>query len=112
MKLLNSSLLYFCLLGVALPGKLQAQQTNVQPSENKLRELKAISKDLFCAFFEDLSYAADGGLYAELVQNRSFEYNPADRKEWNPLSFWEYTTQGHGYGKISVESASPIAPTN
>jgi DUF1680 family protein len=37
-------------------------------------------------FFEDISYAADGGLYAELVQNRDFEYDPADKegrdKKW------------------------------
>jgi len=25
-------------------------------------------------FFEDINYGADGGLYAELVQNRSFEH--------------------------------------
>jgi hypothetical protein len=37
---------------------------------------KKISSDLFGLFFEDINYAADGGLYAELVQNRSFEYNP------------------------------------
>ena len=30
----------------------------------------AISPDLFGVFFEDINYAADGGLYAELVQNR------------------------------------------
>ena len=30
--------------------------------------------DLFGIFFEDLNHAADGGLYAELVQNRSFEF--------------------------------------
>ncbi|WP_298847025.1 hypothetical protein [Clostridium sp.] len=29
--------------------------------------------DLFGIFFEDLSHAADGGLYSELIQNRSFE---------------------------------------
>ena len=39
---------------------------------------KAISPDLFGIFFEDINYAADGGLYAELVQNRSFEYTAAD----------------------------------
>ena len=33
-----------------------------------------ISQDLFGLFFEDINYGADGGLYAELVQNRSFEY--------------------------------------
>ena len=35
---------------------------------------RPISPDLFGIFFEDLNYAADGGLYAELIQNRSFEY--------------------------------------
>ena len=73
---------------------------------------KPISKDLFGVFFEDLSYAADGGLYAELVQNRSFEYSASDRKQWNPLTGWEYTTEGYGYGTISVESGHPISPNN
>jgi hypothetical protein len=29
---------------------------------------------MYGVFFEDINRAADGGLYAELVQNRSFEY--------------------------------------
>ena len=29
--------------------------------------------DLFGLFFEDINHAADGGLYGELIQNRSFE---------------------------------------
>ena len=73
---------------------------------------KKISPDLFGLFFEDINYAADGGLYAELVQNRSFEYNPAERREWHPLSFWEYITPGFSYGNISVETAAPINPNN
>ncbi|MGI8633788.1 MAG: hypothetical protein ACR2KZ_00145 [Segetibacter sp.] len=36
-----------------------------------------ISPDMWGIFFEDINLAADGGLYAELVKNRSFEfYNP------------------------------------
>lgn len=31
--------------------------------------------DLFGIFFEDLNHAADGGLYAELIRNRSFEFD-------------------------------------
>ena len=73
---------------------------------------KKISPDLFGLFFEDINYSADGGLYAELVQNRSFEYNPTERKEWNPFSFWEYITPGYSYGKISVETSSPVHPNN
>jgi alpha-L-arabinofuranosidase len=33
---------------------------------------KAISSDLIGVFFEDLNHAGDGGLYPELIQNRSF----------------------------------------
>ena len=32
-----------------------------------------ISPDMFGLFFEDINFAADGGLYAELIENRSFE---------------------------------------
>jgi len=73
---------------------------------------KKISNHLFGIFFEDLNYAADGGLYAELIQNRSFEYNPNDRKSWNPLTAWEYTTQGYGYGTLSVETKLPVHENN
>lgn len=73
---------------------------------------KQISTDLFGIFFEDLSYAADGGLYAELVQNRSFEYTPADRKGWHALSYWDYMTDGFGYGNLSVETTTPLHANN
>ena len=73
---------------------------------------KKISPDLFGIFFEDLSYAADGGLYAELIQNRSFEYSQADNREWNPMTAWKYQTDGFGYGTISIETAAPVHPNN
>jgi|GEM_PF-189327 len=73
---------------------------------------KAISPDLFGVFFEDISYAADGGLFGELVQNRSFEYGPADRKGWGPLTAWEYRTEGFGYGNLTVETGEPLHVNN
>jgi len=73
---------------------------------------KKISSDLFGLFFEDINYSADGGLYAELVQNRSFEYNPTENREWNPFSYWEYIAPGFSYGRISVETSAPIHPNN
>lgn len=71
-----------------------------------------ISADLFGIFFEDLSFAADGGLYAEMVQNRSFEYSPVDREGWQSFSYWQYCHKGYGYGTLSVESSRPIHPNN
>ena len=37
-------------------------------------EIHDISDLLFGIFFEDINFAADGGLYAEMVMNRSFEF--------------------------------------
>ncbi len=73
---------------------------------------KHISTDLFGLFFEDINYSADGGLYAELVQNRSFEYTPTEQREWHPLYSWEYISPGFSYGRISVETKSPVHPNN
>lgn len=35
----------------------------------------AMSPNLYGIFYEDINHAADGGLYAELAENRSFEDN-------------------------------------
>lgn len=72
-------------------------------------ERKAISPDLMGIFFEDISYAADGGLYAELIQNRDFEYSSADRREWNAQTAWHL--QGEGT-TLTIETANPISHNN
>ncbi|MBL7742513.1 MAG: carbohydrate binding domain-containing protein [Chitinophagaceae bacterium] len=101
------SLLLLLLFVTGVPGV--AQKTG---SRKFSTYSKQISADLFGIFFEDISYAADGGLYAELVQNRSFEYSATDRKEWHPFTAWEYMTKGYGYGSISVETESPLHANN
>ncbi|MFE9997751.1 alpha-L-arabinofuranosidase C-terminal domain-containing protein [Streptomyces avermitilis] len=47
-----------------------------------------IDDTMYGVFFEDINRAADGGLYAELVQNRSFEYATADNTSYTPLTSW------------------------
>ncbi|MEU0072717.1 alpha-L-arabinofuranosidase C-terminal domain-containing protein [Streptomyces sp. NPDC006332] len=47
-----------------------------------------IDDTMYGVFFEDINRAADGGLYAELVQNRSFEYSAADNSSYTPLTSW------------------------
>ena len=54
--------------------------------ENKVQKTLG---DNFGLFFEDLNHAADGGLYAELVQNRSFEYCTMDNEAYHALTAWE-----------------------
>ena len=43
---------------------------------------KAISNELIGIFFEDINNSADGGLYAELIQNGAFEFSPVERDGW------------------------------
>ena len=78
-----------------------------------LDDTKKISDKLIGIFFEDISYAADGGLYAELVQNRDFEYSLADtkgaKKDWNSQYAWK--AQGNG-GEWSIEENNPIHKNN
>ena len=69
-------------------------------------EKKAISDKLVGVFFEDISYAADGGLYAELVQNRDFEYSSRDRAEWNATTAW------HSDKPITIDTADPLSTNN
>ncbi|MBO1331720.1 alpha-L-arabinofuranosidase C-terminal domain-containing protein [Streptomyces sp. VRA16 Mangrove soil] len=50
-----------------------------------------IDDTMYGVFFEDINRAADGGLYGELLQNRSFEYSTADNKAYTPLTAWTAT---------------------
>jgi alpha-L-arabinofuranosidase len=72
---------------------------------------KAISPDLFGIFFEDINYAADGGLYAELIQNRSFEYSAVDNPDWNFFTAWD-VVQKRGNCAVAVETEAPLHPNN
>lgn len=67
---------------------------------------KTISDKLIGIFFEDISYAADGGLYAELVQNRDFEYSKKDRREWSATTAW------HSNGPIEIATEHPLSSQN
>lgn len=73
---------------------------------------KPISPELFGIFFEDLNYAADGGLYAELIQNRSFEYSPTEQAKWGPFSFWDLVKTGEGDGHLGLGNVRPVHVNN
>ena len=67
---------------------------------------KPISDKLIGIFFEDISYAADGGLYAELIQNRDFEYIPKDHRGWSATTSWS------GSKPVVVISVDPLSENN
>jgi alpha-N-arabinofuranosidase len=71
-----------------------------------------IPSTMFGIFFEDINFGADGGLYPELIKNRSFEFD-------EPLTGWKvilpYTQIGGiglSPGEISVRTESPLNANN
>ena len=86
---------------------LSAQKSMTAPAGGK-----AISDELIGIFFEDISSAADGGLYAELVQNGSFEYSPAERDGWGPGTAWRSLRPGHSLGYMETRMDNSIHPNN
>ncbi|WP_030161504.1 alpha-L-arabinofuranosidase C-terminal domain-containing protein [Glycomyces sp. NRRL B-16210] len=71
-----------------------------------LGDATAISDRLYGLFYEDINHAADGGLYAELVQNRSFEFSPADNGSYTPLTAWTVD------GSAEIQTADPLNDAN
>ena len=92
------------LLAVALSATLAAQaQVNINiDAQNRGPK---ISPTHYGIFFEDINHAADGGLYAELIRNRSFEDGP---KYGAPADMQHWTTKADG---ASVIDARLIEPT-
>jgi alpha-N-arabinofuranosidase len=68
----------FILTALAQPKNISIQVDQPQA---------AIKPTMWGIFFEDINLAADGGIYAELVKNRSFEFT-------NPLMGWKEQKKG------------------
>ena len=65
-----------------------------------------IAPTMFGIFFEDINFAADGGLYPERVKNRSFEFT-------EPLSGWtRMSLFGGSEGELDVRTDSPLNENN
>lgn len=76
-----------------------AFSANAQVNQMDINLKKAgapVQPTMYGIFFEDINFAADGGLYAELVKNRSFEF-PQDH-----LQGWK------AFGKVEVRDDGPF----
>jgi hypothetical protein len=65
---------------------------------------RTISPDLWGVFLEDINFALDGGLNADLVRNGDFEAGPADRPGLGPL-----TGSSVESGEVRAGSALPVS---
>src|ERR1039457_3237328 len=94
---------------VLLPAMLfsQTQQNAAVISVDAAHPGAAISPSMFGIFFEDINFGADGGLYPELVKNRSFEFQ-------EPLIGWHevmgFSQKGldSPKGELAVRTEDPL----
>lgn len=72
----------------------------------KAGEVKTpVSPNMWGIFFEDINLSADGGIYAELVKNRSFEFS-------SPLMGWSIPKDAVSNGQILVVNRKEDHPSN
>jgi alpha-N-arabinofuranosidase len=64
-----------------------------------------INPAMWGVFFEDINFGADGGLYAELVKNRGFEFT-------EPLMGWMKISPSLARGELTVRDDAPFTPAN
>ena len=95
----NPSTLFFTafllstLAAPVLPGQARAT-LNVDLSRPKAK----VSPTLYGLMTEEINYSYDGGLYAELVRNRTF------RSDWSGILNWFLIEKGTASAKVSVDS--------
>jgi len=87
----------FCLIAAAATGVIQAQVTATVTAD--LNQPKApVSPTLYGLMTEEINYSYDGGLYAELIRNRTF------RSDWTGILNWFLVEKGKSTAKISVDT--------
>ena len=64
-----------------------------------------INPAMWGIFFEDINFGADGGLYAELVKNRGFEFP-------DPMMGWAKLSPSLARGRLSIHDEHPFSPAN
>lgn len=83
------------LLGAFLTAGISASAQDNTITVETAKLGAPVQPTMYGIFFEDINYAADGGLYAELVINRSFEFP-------NPFAGWDIS------GKVTLQNDGPF----
>ncbi len=81
---------------MAFGAALSAQAQTHEMTINTAKLGAPVSSTMYGLFFEDINYAADGGLYGEMVMNRSFEFP-------NAFAGWDIS------GKVTLKSDGPFS---
>lgn len=70
-----------------------------------------VSPTFYGVSFEDINRAGDGGFYAELVQNRSFEDNES-LIAWTPFAYSNAVTSSGTIASFTLDKSSPLNSNN
>jgi alpha-L-arabinofuranosidase len=89
------------LVAGALAASAQTARISVAANQAGHR----ISPTLWGIFFEDINLSADGGIYPELVRNRSFE-------DGAKPEYWKFTNAAGGQSECAIDSTRPLNPLN
>jgi alpha-L-arabinofuranosidase len=81
-----------------------AQQEPISVTVRADRPGHAVPKTLYGIFFEDINYAADGGIYPELIANRGFDWRAREPEGWTRE--W----RGEAMGRVSLQGGWPVHP--
>jgi alpha-N-arabinofuranosidase len=100
-KMKTSKILALALAIIATSTILSAATIEVQVNKPGAK----INSAMWGIFFEDINFGADGGLYAELVKNRSFEFP-------DPLMGWSKISPSLAKGQLSVRTDAPFNAAN
>ncbi|QGY47465.1 alpha-L-arabinofuranosidase [Maribellus comscasis] len=90
---------YLILTFLFITAQLTAQ-TLVKITVEKQKPEITVAPNMYGIFFEDINFAADGGLYAEMIKNRSFDFPNSPFMGWLT------------YGKVSVQTEGAPFPRN
>ena len=72
---------------------------------------KPVSPSMWGIFFEDINWAADGGLNPELLANGGFDWLQADHEKWNRVEDgWTPDFRDGGMARISIQMGAPVHP--
>jgi len=94
----------FCLLISLFSPNLHAQITKII-AINTDNSIAKVQPNMWGVFFEDINFGADGGIYAELIKNRSFEFA-------KPLMGWVVKREKANEGDILVVNRKEENTTN
>jgi alpha-N-arabinofuranosidase len=95
--------LFLSVLALAAAGSVSLRAATL--AVNVDRPGAQINPAMWGVFFEDINFGADGGLYAELVKNRGFEFP-------EPLMGWIRISPSQAKGDLSVRTDAPFNPNN